>query len=135
MKLFVKNTLSGLVPLYPADLDGKKRLRLGEEYEVSIKRPRNIRFHRLFFALLNIGHQNTSLELPFEAYRKYVIMKAGFYNVYNTGKGQFFEAQSIAFGAMDEDQFKEVYNRVLDVIIEDIGAGKEEIENELINFM
>ena len=135
MKFYVKNTLSGLVPLYPADLDGKKRLRLGEEYEVIIKRPRNIRFHKLFFALLNIGHQNTSLELPFEAYRKYVIMKAGFYNVYNTGKGQFFEAQSIAFGAMDEDQFKEVYSRVLDVIIEDIGAGKEEIENELINFM
>ena len=135
MKLYVKNTLSGLVPMFPADLEQKQKLKLNEEYEVSVKRPRNIKFHRLFFALLNIGHQNTSLELPFEAYRKYVVMKAGFYNVYNTGKGQFFEAQSISFGAMDEDQFKEVYSRVLDVIIEDISAGKEEIERELINFM
>ena len=135
MKLLVKNTLSGLVPLYPADLDEKKRLRLGEEYQVEIRRPRNILFHRKFFALLNLGHQNTSLEMPFEAYRKYVTMKAGYFNVYHTPRGEFFDAKSIAFSAMDEDQFQEVYSRVLDVIIEDIGAGKEEIENELINFM
>ena len=135
MKLYVKNTLSGLVPLYPNDLEEKKRLKLNETYQVEIKRPRNVQFHRLFFALVNLGHENTQLEMPFEAYRKYVTMKAGFFHVYHTPKGEFYDAQSIAFSAMDDDQFSEVYSRVLDVIIEDIGAGKEEIENELINFM
>jgi hypothetical protein len=127
MKLYVKNTLTGLVPMYPADLDEKKRLKLGEEYEVSIRRPRNVKFHRLFFQLLNVGHQNTQLELPFEAYRKYVVMKAGYFNSYQTPKGVFFEAQSISFSSMDEDTFKGVFDKVLDIIIQDIGVEKEDV--------
>ncbi len=135
MKLFVKNTLTGLVPLYPSDLDEKKRLKLGEDYEVTIRRPRNIRFHRLFFALLNIGHQNSQMDLPFETYRRWAIMKAGFVRVYDTPKGKLFEPESIAFANMDEDRFREVYSRVLDVIIQDIGATEEDIEEALLNFM
>lgn len=134
MKLFVKNTLSGLVPLYPADLEEKKRLKLGAEYEVEIKHPRNIGFHKKFFALVNIGHQNTSLEMPFETYRRYVIMKAGYFKVYNTGKGSYYEAESISFANMDQIQFEEVYSRVLDIIIKDLGVSKDEIEETLINF-
>ncbi len=134
MKLFVKNTLSGLVPLYPADLEEKKRLKLGAEYEVEIKHPRNIGFHKKFFALVNIGHQNTSLEMPFETYRRYVIMKAGYFKVYNTGKGSYYEAESISFAKMDQIQFEEVYSRVLDIIIKDLGVSKDEIEETLINF-
>ena len=134
MKLFVKNTLSGLVPLYPADLEEKKRLKLGAEYEVEIKHPRNIGFHKKFFALVNIGHQNTSLEMPFETYRRYVIMKAGYFKVYNTGKGSYYEPESISFANMDQIQFEEVYSRVLDIIIKDLGVSKDEIEETLINF-
>ncbi len=135
MKLYVKNTLTGLVPMYPADLDEKKRLRLGEEYEVSIRRPRNVKFHRLFFALLNLGHQNTQMELPFEAYRRWAVMKAGFVKVYNTPKGQLFEPESIAFANMDEDRFKQVYDRVLDVIVDDIGTDREDVMLALNEFM
>jgi hypothetical protein len=135
MKLFVKNTISGLVPLYPADLDQKKHLKLGMEYEVNIKHPRNIGFHKKFFALINIGHENTSLDMPFDTYRRYVTMKAGYFKTYTTNKGTYYEAESISFAAMDQATFEEVYSRVLDIIIADIGATKEDIENVLINFM
>lgn len=135
MKLYVKNTLSGLIPLYPNDLEEKKKLKLNEEYQVEIRRPRNIGFHRMFFALLNIGHQNTEMELPFETYRRWAIMKAGFVKVYNTPKGQLFEPESIAFSNMDEDRFKQVFDRVLDVIIDDIGTEKDDVMMALENFM
>ncbi len=135
MKIYVKNTLTGLVPMYPADLDEKKRLRLGEEYHVEIKRPRNVGLHRKFFALLNLGHQNTQLDMPFEAYRRYMTMKAGFYNCYSTPKGEFFEAQSISFASMDQRTFEDVFDRVMDKIIEDIGTDKEDIMDALVNFM
>ncbi len=135
MKLYVKNTLTGLVPMYPADLDEKKRLRLGEEYEVSIRRPRNVKFHRLFFALLNLGHQNTQMDLPFETYRRWAVMKAGFVKIYSTPKGQLFEPESIAFANMDEDRFKQVYDRVLDVIVDDIGTDREDVMLALNEFM
>jgi len=135
MKLFVRNTPAGLVPLYPSDLDEKRKLRLGDDYEVTIKRPRNIAFHRKFFALMNVGHNNTRLDMPFESYRKYVTIKAGYYNTYATPKGVFVDAQSISFGSMDEDSFAELYSRALDVIIADIGADQQLIEEMVLQFM
>jgi len=135
MKFYCKNTLSGLVPLYPADLDEKKRLKLGQEYEIEIKHPRNIGFHKKFMALVNIGHENTSLDMPFDTYRRYVTMKAGYFKTYTTKKGTYYEAESIAFANMNQAKFEDVYSRVLDIIINDLGATREEIEEVLINFM
>ena len=135
MKLLLRNTLSGLIPLYPSDYDEKRKLRLGQDYEAEIKNPRNYEFLKKFFALVNIGHENTSLDMPFETYRKYIIMKAGFFKSYQTPKGVFYEPDSISFSSMEQEQFEDVYSRVLDKIIEDIGATKEDIENQLINFM
>jgi hypothetical protein len=135
MKLLLRNTISGLIPLYPSDYDEKRKLKLGQDYEADIKNPRNIGFHRKFFAMVNIGHENTSLEMPFETYRKYIIMKAGYFKAYQTPKGNYYEADSISFGNMTQDEFEEVYSRVLDKIIADIGSTKEEVEKQLIEFM
>jgi len=54
-------------------------------------------------------------------------MKAGYFNSYQTPKGVFFEAQSISFSSMDEDTFKGVFDKVLDIIIQDIGVEKEDV--------
>lgn len=135
MELYARNTISGLVPLYPADFDEKRKLKLGEDYKVTITNPRNIGFHRKFFALVNIGHQNTDLDMPMETYRKYVISKAGYFKAYTTPNGVFYEADSISFGSMEQDVFEELYSRVIDVIIKDTGATVEDVENSLIDFM
>lgn len=135
MKLFLRNTISGLVPLYPADFDEKRKLKLGQDYEVEIKMPRNIGFHRKYFALLNVGYENTKLDLPFDSYRKYIIMKAGYFKAYQTPNGVFYDAESISFAAMTEDVFEELYGRSMDVIIKDIGSTTEEIERQVLNFM
>ena len=135
MKLLCRNTISGLVPLYPADYDIKRKLKLGQDYECDVTNPRNVGFHRKFFALLNIGHENTSLDMPFETYRKYMIVKAGFFKAYQTPKGLFYDPDSISFANMSQDEFEDVYSRVLDKIIEDIGSTSEEIEKQLANFM
>lgn len=135
MKILCRNTIAGLVPLYPSDYDEKRKLKLGQDYEVEITNPRNIGYHRKFFALINIGHENTSLDMPFETYRRYIIMKAGFFKIYQTPKGTYYEAESISFASMNQDRFEDVYSRVLDKIIEDIGSTSEEIEKQLINFI
>jgi len=134
MKLYVKNTLQGLTPLYPADYDEKKKLKIGKEYEVEIRHPRNYMFHKKYFALLNIGWQNTEVNMPFDTYRRWVTMRAGYYDIYETPKGKLYEAQSISFGNMDQIKFEELYSRVLDVIIDDIGVSGDDIESEILNF-
>ena len=135
MVIYVKNTIHGLIPLYSADYEDKKKLKLGKEYKVNITNPRNYEFHKKFMALINLGHQNTQLEMPFDTYRKYITIKSGYYKAYDTGKGVYFEADSISFGNMSQDKFEELYSRVVDSIIKDIGVTSDEIEQELINFL
>ena len=135
MKLYVKNTLAGLVPLYASDLDQKRKLKLGETYEVDIRRPRNLAFHKKFFALINTGWENSQFDMPVDVYRKWVTMRAGFYVIYHTPKGMLYEPESISFASMDEDKFADVYSRVLDVIIEDLGCTKEEITEQIMSFL
>ena len=135
MKLLVRNTDKGLVPEYASDLDEKKKLKLGAIYSVEVKRERNYRFHKKFMALCKLGCENSkNVTMPFDAYRKYVTMKAGYFKTYKTPKGIMVEPESISFANMDEDKFSEVYGRVLNVVIEDTQATQTEIETELINF-
>jgi len=135
MKIFCRNTIVGLVPLYPSDFDEKRKLKLGIDYQCEITNPRNVGFHRKFFAMLNVGHENTKLDMPFDTYRKYMTTKAGFFTAYTTPKGIYYDPDSISFASMEQDEFEDVYSRVLDKIIEDIGATKDDIEKQLINFM
>lgn len=134
MDIFCKNTLSGLIPLYPSDLEEKKKLKIGNEYKTVITNPRNIGFHKKYFALLNLGHQNSRLDVSFDFYRAYVIMKAGYAKTASTPNGTIFLPESISFASMEQDVFELLYSRSIDVIIKDIGACKEDIERELINF-
>lgn len=137
MKIYVRNTLSGLVPLYGSDYDEKRKLKIGQDYEVQIRLVRNPYFHRKFFALLNIGHQNSPnySHLPFDTFRRVAVMKAGYFISYDTPKGVIFEAESISFDNMDDDRFGEVYSNVVNWIIKDCGITAETIEDEIRNFL
>ena len=140
MKIFCKNTVKGLVPLYDSDMDEKRKLKLGKDYCVDAVEweERNYQFLKKFMALIKIGHENTREfpdGIPFDPYRKWATMKAGYYDAYHTKKGVMVEAKSISFKNMKEPEFAELYKAVIDVIIKDIGTTKEEIENNLINFL
>jgi len=134
MNIFVENKLSGLIPLYPSDLEEKKKLKLNKEYKAVITNPRNIEFHKKYFALLNLGYQNSQLDVSFEFYRAYVIMKAGYAKTAITPNGTIFLPESISFASMEQQVFEELYSRSVNVIIKDIGATSEDIEKELRNF-
>lgn len=135
MKIICRNTISGLVPLYPSDYDEKRKLKIGQEYQVEVTNPRNYEYHKKFFALLSLGHENTSLDMPFDVYRQYMTVKAGYFTAYQTPKGVYYDPDSISFASMSQDKFEELYSRVLDKIIEDIGLNSDDIQKELINFM
>lgn len=135
MRLFCQNTMTGLVPLYDSDFDEKKKLQIGVVYECEIKHPRNYRFLKKFMALVKLGCHNSKMDLPFDVYREVVTMRAGFVEIHDTGKGLHYRPKSIAFASMSEAQFQDVYSRVMDVIIQDIGSTTEEIEKQVLSFM
>ena len=140
MKLLLLNTAQGLKPCYDEDYDEKRKLKIGVTYSAEIRQPRNLGFHRKFFSLVEVGYNNLPEDkidpMPSkDVYRKMCIVRAGFYQIYKTDKGQFIEAESISFSSMPQERFEEVYSRVLDVILSDVGMISEELENEIINYM
>ncbi len=142
MIVYCKNTTSGLVPLYPSDYDNKRKLKIGKEYRVEVKHPRNNQFHKKFFALINLCHENyefiandgTTYEMPFDTFRRWLIMRAGFVKAFSTDRGTFYDAESISFANMNQAEFEEVYNRVLNVVIKLLQLTEEDISENLINF-
>lgn len=136
MKFFCQNTEAGLIPLYPSDLDEKKKLKKDKVYSCEIKFERNYEFLKKFMALIRFGQMHSKkVEMPFHPYRNYITMKAGFAEVYKTPKGLMPFAKSIAFNSMSEEEFQDVYDKVLDKIILDTEADEELIKAELIDFL
>ena len=123
MKLFVQNTAVGLVPLYDADFDEKRKLKQGQVYLADIKVARNIQFHRKMFSMLNtawalLPERTQNGFRSFEGFRAYLLVAAGFYDTfYNPRLREFVEIpKSMSFASMDEAEFNDCYNRVKDVI-------------------
>lgn len=145
MKIKVQNTIHGLIPLYDEDYDEKKKLKLGATYEVSVKLTRNLQFHRKYFKLLTLAwefqNEVTTEEFfqnSFEKFRKTVEIAAGICDtIYSIERREFIDIpKSISFDQMDEAEFRNVYNRVKDVLYKVFlrRISIEEFEKQLINF-
>jgi len=134
MKAIFIKTLGGLRPV--DDCKAYNLLKVGEQTELDIKTPRNIRFHNKFFALINLAFVNQELYVKQDDLREDLIIAAGFYT---TRKNHISEAvklvaDSISFAKMDDIEFGEVYNRVLDQVWSMLGGEKQDIIDELLRF-
>ena len=136
MDIYFKKEPYGLIPLYESDKSSYDKIKIGEEIKAQISIPRNIQFHKKFFALLNIAFKNQSVTNHFEAFRRWMICEAGYYTVVTTPDGVTTrEPESIAFANMSEERFERLYKDMVQVVITVIGATEEQIESELINFL
>jgi len=134
MKVRFKKHLGGLRPVDKCKT--YDNLSLGEEIEIDIKTPRNIRFHRKFFALINLAFENQHNYIKQEDLREDLTIAAGFYTErtnYLTQETKLV-ADSISFAKMNDEEFSKVYNAVLDCVWRFLGASKEDVINELIGF-
>lgn len=128
-EILVTKTAGGA--LAPADQEAADyiaRLKLGAVVKVKATRMRNPRFHRKFFAMLDVGFdaweppekefRGLPVEKNKERFRKDCIIAAGFYDQVANIKGEVrAEAKSISFGSMSDDEFEQVYSAVANVIL------------------
>lgn len=124
MKLRLLNTAAGLKPMYDEDYDEKKKLKIGEVYEVTIKLDRNPDFHRKLFALVKtawecLPERQTNGFRTMENFRKYLTVAAGFCDVYYHPRlKEWVEfPKSWSFEKMDNAEFEDMYNKILDVVL------------------
>lgn len=129
MKFFAFKKLNGtLVPCHNSDWEAAKKLKPNKEYQVEVKQPRNLKFHRKFFALVNMVFENQERYNNVDRLRKDLTIEAGYYETWIDLQGvEQTEAKSISFSSMDEDEFSELYNRIIDVIVQYFHFNKQDI--------
>lgn len=126
----------------------------GEMARIEAIIPRNAKFHRKFFALLQLGfdawdgcrvrrtYKGRPVTKNFERFRKDVVILAGFYEQTFDLRGRMvLEAKSISFANMDDAEFEKVYSAVADVLLEKVlthytsRAELDAVVNQMLGFL
>lgn len=121
----------GFIPAFESDREAMSRIKQGAIVRCAIVQPRNVKFHRKFFALLNLAFDSWEppdaefrgmpVQKNFDRFRKDVVIAAGWYDVVANLKGEVrAEARSISFAKMDEEEFSRLYNAVANVILQKV---------------
>lgn len=137
MKFIAQKHLGSLRPADDAGQEVMRKLGNGELVTVEVRKSRNIRHHRLFWALMTIVHQNIDGDRypTVEDLTAAVKIAAGLRTRIELPSGEVgFIPGSIAFNKMDQTTFSEFYERVCDLIAKhflpgiDSEALKDEVE-------
>ena len=120
-----------------SDLELSKKIKVGEMYKYKFSKPRNVRFHRKFFALINLVYQNQEHYNNIDQLRYDLTIESGFYEtrVNHITKEPIIEAKSISFASMDEVEFSSLYSKFLDTVVRVFGWDGEDIEENIAEFM
>ncbi len=116
-----------LIPFGEDGVKAVQSLKHGQTVKAVITRPRNIKFHRKFFSLLNFGFdywqpepaewQGIQAEKSFKIFREQTTILAGYREVTHNLDGSVkVVAKSISFASMDESEFNDLYKAVYSVI-------------------
>lgn len=136
MKVTLIKTLNGsLKPAYDSDYENVKKIKVGEPYEFEFRKPRNYKFHKKFFALINMVFDNQERYTSADHLRKDLLIDAGYYDTrYNLHGVEIQEAKSISFANVDEIEFNEIYSRVIDSIVRNFHFDREDIIENVLQY-
>ena len=148
MELFAIKKLGTMKPFAAEDADKFSELTEGQTYRIKVSRPRNVQFHRKYFALLNLVFENMPHDYSVETQAGQTVfiksvtellwhikMQLGHYETKTTIGGRVtYEAKSISFASMDEHDFAKFYDSSIDIILKYflVGSNKEELEEAVI---
>lgn len=122
----VKQLNSTFKVAFDSDYEKLKKIKVGEFLKCEIKKPRNVKFHKKFFALINMIFDNQEVYKNVDRLRKDLTIEAGFYDEWVDFQGVIQrEAKSISFSKMKQDEFDNLYNRVLDEIVKHFNFEKQ----------
>lgn len=126
-ELFMRRKLGSL---WPIDAEGEAAMRdlpTDADVRVTIRRARNVQFHRLFFGLLNLVAQSGG---PYDsADQLLTVVKIGIGHVDGIvlpDGSMAWHPRSISFAKMDETEFRAFYDRAVDFIIKHVMPGTSE---------
>lgn len=123
--LFLKRTLHGFAAADEATQDAMRSYKIGDTYRASVVKPRNLKAHRRYWALVNMVYQNTEGYASAELVHAHLKLLAGRCSpvVSKTTGETFLVPESISFSAMDEAEFQDFWARCIKAVCEHIIPG------------
>ena len=104
---------------------------LDEDVLVQIRRPRNIKHHRLYWALINEVAESTGRWPSAEALHRWVKWKLEMYRpVAVKNELVVLEWESTDFASMGQDEFRTFFERAINTIAEETGIDPEALRKE-----
>lgn len=145
MKLLLTCTPRGLVPVYDEDWEEKRKLKVGQDYTADIRLARNTKFHNKYIKFLKVSFsclpqsvQDEYFGGKWENWRNELELVIGSYDVVFSFETKKMEHRhrSISFSNMSEEEFQDLYERVVNYAWKVIGkyVSPEMFEQRLINF-
>lgn len=144
MELYCKVTSNGLVPLDDNDLSNYRKLKLESDVRVQITQPRNIKFHRKLFALLQLVIENMPDRLranrgihSVEALLAALKIDMGYFSTVKIDGRNLIKLKSISFAKMDEAQFSRFYDLAVTDILNNYlpGTNRNALLREVEQFI
>lgn len=149
--LLIKTQQGAFIPFDDNHAEACKRFKVGATIRAKVATMRNPKFHRKFFAMLDVGfdaweppeseHRGLPVQKNRERFRKDCIIAAGFYEpVANINGDVRAEAKSISFARMDDAEFEQVYSAVADVLLQRVlrnytRADLDEVVDRIMGFV
>lgn len=132
-EIYLRRTLAGLAATDEAGVEALRKIKQGDIVRCEVSRPRNVQFHRRYFALLNTVWATCGDWPDVEALLRELKFRVGLVDVQRvvdrkTGEvlAELQIPGSISFASMSEDQFREFYNRCVDVVCRDMVPGLDD---------
>ena len=121
--------------LYAVDTAGDidlQRIAQGKEIMCEIKQARNPRFHRFAFALFNAIAEGTGDFTSLEALRTWFKIRLGYADPIIGPDGKtHWVVRSLSFEKMDEADFREFFERAIDLAVKTWGFERPDLLNEI----
>lgn len=131
-------TIAGLAASDEQAMTILKRIKVGEAVKVDVVRPRNIRNHRRYWALVNLIYENTEMSSPEVVHNTLKALGGHAEPIVFKDTGQIVLVPlSTSFSAMDEDEFQDFWQRVVKATCEKLlpSVTEVEIENQILQLI
>lgn len=117
--IFVRRKGSGLFPAGPEDQDALRQYPEGVELEMTVKQLRSLPQLRLYWAILHKVNEATGKFASAEHLHDAIKAKLGYVRQIKLLSGvEVIATDSAAFAAMDAQQFKEFFDKAMQLIAE-----------------
>lgn len=122
-KRIYKRTFDGFAPANDDAAEFFGRVKLGQLVTMDCKQSRNLKFHRLFFAILRLIGDNSNPHISEAAALLCAKAAAGHGEWLDTGRRELFVPASISFARMDQAAFEEFVAKAIPPVVQRFMEG------------